>query len=285
MANKAQSRSYQVPKTLFFGLQISQKLLPTLSFKRALKLFFTPTKFDTPEREVSYKNRANLNRALINGKRITIYQTGKGKKSVLFVHGWGGRSTQFFQMAEMFEKAGFSVYSFTAPAHGSSNDGTTHMLEFAESIVHLDKMYGPFELIAGHSLGGMAIMNALNMGVQPNKIAMIGTPSTITHVLNDFCEGLKLNKAVREKFINYLKTTYSEDFEQYSTLRLAENCQLPTLVIHDENDLDVAINQAQDVADVLKNGGFIKTQGLGHRRILSDPQVIQQLIEFATNEN
>jgi len=283
IATSKKKNPVKVPLGLSILLKLSNAVSPKLTFRLALRYFFTPMNFDTPERELPYKNKALLSREQVSGKRITIYTTGRGSKSVLFVHGWSGRPTQFFEMEEQFERAGYRVLTFTAPAHGSSTDKTTHMLEFAESIAYINKMHGPFELIAGHSLGGMAILNAIQMGVSAEKIALIGTPATITEVVKDFCKRLNLPSKIEKKFLEYISSRYSADFEKHSTLQLASKTTIPTMIIHDDQDADVKISAGEELAKTFPNVKFLKTKGLGHHRILYDKKVTKQLLEFCKN--
>lgn len=272
--------SFQVPRSLKFGIQTLQKLAPTLAKKLALKVFFTPIKFPTPERELPYKNKANMYRNMVAGKKITVYQSGKGRKKILLVHGWSGRATQFYEIEKALVGLGVQVYSFTAPAHGSSEDKQTHMLEFAECVKQLDLTYGPFDGFVGHSLGGMAIMNALSESIKNHKIALIGVPATIGSVLKDFARNLMLNQRTTEAIESFLVENYGEDFERQNTARLAAQTFSTGLIVHDINDLDVAFSEAEMIHKAWPKSTLVQTTGLGHRRIISDPETAQKIANF-----
>ena len=55
---------------------------------------------------------------------------------------------------------------------------------------------------------------------------------------------------------------------------------IPALVIHDDQDIDVPWQEGQLVAEAWGNAHFVKTTGLGHRRILRDTSVIESTINF-----
>jgi alpha-beta hydrolase superfamily lysophospholipase len=80
-------------------------------------------------------------------------------KRVLLVHGWSGRGTQLFKIADELLKQGYSTISFDAPAHGKSPGKTTIMVDFITTI-EINKQFGPFDAAIGHSLGGMSVLNA-----------------------------------------------------------------------------------------------------------------------------
>jgi len=281
--SSATTPSYKASNSLKRRLAIAQLISSQLTFKIALRFFFSPLRFPTPERELAFKQSSILNRETVNNKRITLYQLGHSTKSVLLVHGWSGRATQFYALAPGLEKAGYKVFSFTAPAHGSSDDEETHMLEFADCIKYLHEKYGPFDAMIGHSIGGMAILNAIEQGVKTNKIVLLGVPGYIKDVVADFCHRLGLNKKVEQKLLSYLRTQYGDDIEAFSTTRLAEKMNIPGLIIHDVDDRDVDIEFARQNHKVWPKSKLVETNGLGHRLILSDANVIKKITEFILN--
>lgn len=272
--------SFMAPKPIRLAIKLLEKVAPKAAAKKAIDFFFTPLKFPTPEREESFKHSCIISREAVNGKPITIYHLGKGEKKVLFVHGWSGRATQFYQIAPELKKAGYKVFAFTAPAHGSSKDKHTHMLEFADSIRYINEKYGPFDAILGHSIGGAAILNAINQGVETQKVVLLGTPGYIKDIVIDFCLRLGCSVKTEKAIIAHLKTKYGEDFEQHSTTRLAEKMSIPRLIIHDQDDKDVAVSCARENHKKWKNSSYYETKGLGHRLILSDETVIQEIKNF-----
>ncbi|WP_396171496.1 hypothetical protein [Flavobacterium sp.] len=85
-------------------------------------------------------------------KEVVIYQYGDSEKKILLSHGWSGRGTHLYKIADEILKAGYSTISFDAPAHGKSPGKTTIMSEFVETILEIEKQFGPFEAAVGHSL-------------------------------------------------------------------------------------------------------------------------------------
>ena len=52
------------------------------------------------------------------------------------------------------------------------------------------------------------------------------------------------------------------------------------MIIHDKNDREVELHNSINIEKNLKNGKFIITSGLGHRRILRDDIVIDYIVNF-----
>ena len=71
--------------------------------------------------------------------------------------------------------------------------------------------------------------------------------------------------------------------ESMRDLSLIENIKFipgTGLIIHDENDQDVPIVNAEELAQHWPQAELVKTNGLGHRRILRDPSVIKKMLAF-----
>ena len=151
--------------------KIAQKISLQLGTKHAIKLFRAPIKFKTPKRELPMISASRKELVMIDElqKEIMVYHYGNSDKKVLLIHGWSGRGTQLFKIADVLLENGYSVISFDAPAHGHSSGSQTMMNEFVISIKVLSEKYGPFEFGIGHSLGGMALLNAINRGVSFQK--------------------------------------------------------------------------------------------------------------------
>lgn len=248
----------------------------------AAKLFTTPIKHRIPKRELEMDT--NSIQQLIPvpsiNKSIMVYQYGKSDKKVLLVHGWSGRGTQLFKIADALLKEGYATVSFDAPAHGKSPGNSSIMLEFIASIFELEKQYGHFEVAIGHSLGGMAVLNAAKSGFKTDKIIVIGSGDIVHDIIDDFIKKLQLKQVISLKLRAHFENKYNEAMDNYSAFKAAEAIEKPILVVHDENDYEVPVKAGINIHQHVKNGELMITKGLGHRKILGDVNVIHKIIEF-----
>lgn len=271
--------SLQIPKAIQNTFNVLQKLSTKAASKLAIKTFFSPIKYPTPQREIKYKQSRPLQRLKVNGKKITVYFSGEQPYKTLLVHGWSGRASQFYKIGPALEEEGMSYISFTAPAHGSSKDKKTNLKEFIECIEFLQNHYNSFDHIVGHSLGGVAAMNiASHFPIK--KVVTIGSPASILQTLNDFCRLLNLNSKVEQSIIDYIKTNFDESFEDMSAAQLGHKVNAQGLVIHDTQDRDVDVKSATQITASWPNSLKLVTNGLGHRRILADDNVINKIVSF-----
>ena len=201
---------------------------------------------------------------------------------MLLVHGWSGRGTQLVKIADEF-KSDYTLISFDAPAHGKSPGNKTQMNDFIEAILFLEKKYGPFEIAIGHSLGGMALLNAVKRGLRLRKMVTIGSGDIITDIIDNFIRVVGLKEATAYKMQQYLEEKYQRKMNDFSSSIAAKDVSIPVLVIHDKNDFEVPYKAAENIHKSLNNAQLYLTDGLGHRKILGNGTVIDTIKTFIIN--
>lgn len=270
------------PRYILSTGKILTKISPFLASRFAAKLFLTPFKYPLPAREKEMDEKTEQRSLMVKAinRKIIVYKYGEGTKKVLLVHGWSGRGTQMSVLATELVKNGFSVISFDAPAHGKAPGRMSMMPYFIESIHELAKEYGPFDSAIGHSLGGMSLLRAVKEGFALKKLVIIGTANSVTHITKEFARNMKLNDAVAEKMKSYFDKKFGEDMDVYSGALSAQGVKVPTLVVHDKDDVDVDVSSAYEISEKLINSELFLTQGLGHRKVLGNPEVINKITTF-----
>ena len=273
-----------VPSYILYTGKILTAISPFLASRFAAKLFLTPFRYKLPEREKEMDRESRQHKVTLPdiGREIVVYEYGDAPKKILLSHGWSGRGTQLAVMAKKLRKVGFSVVSFDAPAHGKAPGKTSMMPHFVAAIQYLDQNYGPFEAAIGHSLGGMASLKAVSEGLKIKKLVIIGTANSITHITREFTQNMKMNDAVANKMKEYFDKKFGVDMDTFSGAVSAEGVDIPTLVVHDEEDVDVHVSSAYEIHEKLDNSELLITKNLGHRRILGNSEVIQKIIAFLT---
>lgn len=272
----------KIPASIIATGKILQFIAPQLAVLFAIKLFRTPIRFKTPAREKMMAESAQKKMVLIPGlnKEVMVYSYGYSKRKVLLVHGWSGRGTQLFKIADKLLENGFMTISFDAPAHGKSTGKTTMMNEFVQTAMFLEKEFGPFEIALGHSLGGMAVLNGVKQGLNIKKAIVIGAGDVITDIIKQFVAKLELNPTIVAKIKNHFYKKFGEDIDNYSAYIAAKSVKIPILVIHDTEDAEVPVSCAHHIRQNLEQGEILITNGLGHSRILKDAKAINRIIEF-----
>jgi len=272
-----------VPKYLLIIGKVLTAISPFIAGRFAAILFLTPFRFKIPEREKEMEKKSTqevVHVPSINRDIVVYHYGGNSKKKILLIHGWSGTGTQMAIIAKRLVEQGYSIVSFDAPGHGKAPGKISMMPFFIKSIHHLEMEFGPFHAAIGHSLGGMSILKAVKDGVKLDKLVVIGTANSVTHITKDFAQNMKLNNKVAGKMKAYLDSKFGEDMDNYSGALSAEKVSVPTLVIHDEDDVDVPMSCAYEINESLIDGELLITEGLGHRKILGDSEVINKITTF-----
>jgi pimeloyl-ACP methyl ester carboxylesterase len=254
-------------------------LAPWLAKRWFVRIFFSTAKYKVPYGEVEAADSAKKYMIESEGKKIQVYEWGEGKP-VLMVHGWMGRATQFRKFIPQFNEAGYKVVAFDATGHGRSEGNSSHIMKFANIIKLLHDQYNGFEMIVGHSLGGVASMHAIIRGAYTNKLTMISSPAIGDEIMMEFRKKIGASELPMPYFEKYLKKKFGNSFEEYSAsynVEKMENVQL--LLIYDEDDREVSMRNPEILMQKKPSARLITTSGLGHTRILKDDFVIEQVVK------
>jgi pimeloyl-ACP methyl ester carboxylesterase len=275
----------KIPKMILFTAKFLEQFSTRHAVLFAAKLFTTPIKHKMPRREfeMEEKSRQSILKVPQIGKEIVMYELGDSPRKVLLVHGWSGRGTQLFKIAKTLVEQGFSVVSFDAPAHGKAAGKASIMLEFIESIKEIDVEFGPFEAAIGHSLGGMALFNAVKDGFTINHLVTIGSGDLVKDIIDDFISKIKLKKSTGVRLSQHFEKKYGKTMDSFSAYLSAREVAIPVLIIHDENDEDIPVSASIHIHEQLQKGSLLITKKLGHRKILGDDKVIEKLMDFIKN--
>lgn len=279
-------QSLKIPKSIVFTGKFLQFLSSDWATLFAQKIFITPIKFKTPKRELEMLDTAISSTVFVPiiDKSIVTYEYGSGDKKALLIHGWNGRGTQLVTIANKLKKEGFTTISFDAPGHGFSPKTNSNMTEFIEIALFLQKKYGEFDIVIGHSLGGMSTLNAIKRGLKTKKAVIIGSGDVVEDIIDDFVKQLNLKPIIASKMKNLFEKQFQQSMDSFCVHKAASQISTPVLVIHDEQDLDVPVLAAHSIFKQLKNGELMITQNLGHRKILGSKEVIKRVNDFINNQ-
>lgn len=209
---------------------------------------------------------------------------------VYLVHGWGGRGSQFGSLVEPLVQAGHRVVMFDAPAHGDSEHGpagprATNGMEFARALDAVFCRFGPAEAVVAHSMGTIATYLALRHGwLGTARLVLVAPMVQFTGLLDQFQEALGFGPRSRqalERGIEEFVGVAVRDFD--ARVQAAYVDPVPTLLLTDRGDRQTPYDDVVDLARSL-GAPLVTTEGLGHRKILRDPEVVRTIVDFVADE-
>jgi pimeloyl-ACP methyl ester carboxylesterase len=271
-----------VPKALMLLIYFLEFLNPYWGMRLAAFFFSKPFRYKRPKRELPIFSRAQRSTYLVQKLNKTVWcyhWSGKGPKIVL-VHGWSSRATNFYEIIEKLILLDYNVYAFDAVAHGESKGIITNIPELIKTLEELIQEWGPVEAILGHSGGGFASAYVVAQNRQIKKLILISSFNKVTDVFKKYFEMIQLGEKARLLMLGYFTKLTGKKVQELSGELSAQAIRAKTLVIHDRKDKEVQVEDSIDIAKNLKNGQLILTEGLGHRRILRDEMVINELVNF-----
>lgn len=270
-------------KSLLNTLKISSHILPKPSAYWALKMFLTPVRHAPPAAELPWLERAE--RLSLGNLRVYRWRQQPSSRKVLLVHGWSGRGSQLFSFIEPLLASQFEVYAVDGPAHGESFGKETNAGEFSRSLLKVQEQFGPFEALIGHSFGAGCMTFASTLGLQSQKMVLIACPSDYEKIVDGFLDFTQISPKSRNHFRQILTRRAQLNPQDLKIGKLGSQLPQASLIIHDQGDKEVPFNNALEILEQWKGSRLHQTSGLGHRRILKDPQVIKIVSEFLIHQS
>ena len=207
-----------------------------------------------------------------------------GSKQILLIHGWESRATQMYGLVKGLIEQGYSVIAVDMPGHGHSPGKTSNAYVFSETVRLAQQKLGCFHAIIGHSMGAGAAAIAVGKGVKTDKLVLISGPSSIENVLRRFSDFVGLNKNATHKFIDFIGQYVGVPAIEMDATKLLQASDTPTLLIHDEHDIEVPFSEATRLAPVFNQSELFVTKGLGHRNILKSNEVFAKINSFVNEK-
>lgn len=274
--------SLKIPTFLKVVVKLIYFISKNLCISIASRLFIRPIRFKRPDRELPMLETSQHKKLKVSSikKEIHILSYGFSDKKVLLAHGWAGRDTQLFMIANKLLEKGFMVISFDAPAHGKSTGKTTELLDYIETIKEINREFGPFCAAVGHSFGGMAILNTQSQKPIFNCLVTIGSGDKTSTILNNFASNLGLPKSFGVQLKNHFNKKWKINVDDYASSNASKKIDKPVLIVHDVLDGDVDVSCAINIRHNLKKGNLLITKGLGHTKILRDKEVTEKIVTF-----
>ena len=280
--NRKQRPAVRIPTLIRFVVWLSQLISSVLATKVALFLFFRPQRFKTPYREHKMRDSAEQIKFSASSieKEIKVYKLKGEKQKVLLLHGWSGRGTQLFYFANELQKENCEVITFDMPAHGQSPGKKTNVLELTFCIQDLNQKFGPFDAAIAHSMSGFALLKAIKDGLPLQSAAIIGSGDSIKGVFYRFSQQLHFSEKIADRMIAAVENKFGIKLETYSSKMNIKDIDIPLLIVHDKDDKEAPYECSTTLHDLARNSQLKLTSGLGHHRILRDPETVQHIVKF-----
>jgi pimeloyl-ACP methyl ester carboxylesterase len=255
----------------------------------AVRLFTSPRRHPRPERERAilasgrpFTVDVQLRSPRWRGElvRVAAWRWGHGP-TILLVHGWEGRGAQLGAFVEPLVAAGLSVVAFDAPGHGDSPGHRLYLTDAADAVADVAAAIGPVHGLVAHSFGAAAVLLAHGRNQLDVARNVMIAPNAIIHdVIERFSRVIALDETDRRALEQHLAADSGIGLPSLRLERLAGARSAGLLVVHDRADREVPCAHGEQLAAIWPNAQLHATDGLGHRRILRDADVIARAVAY-----
>jgi pimeloyl-ACP methyl ester carboxylesterase len=271
--------------TLMRGaLRVLSRTSPGAASRLAEDLFMKPRRFRAPEREKDVLARATTFDVRIGpSTNVKAWSWGSGP-TVLLVHGWEGRGAQLASFVDPLVEHGYRVVTYDAPGHGMSDGNRSSLPHFTFALRSVVGAIETPHAIVAHSFGCAAATLALRDGLGTPRLVYIAPPLNPEEYTAKFAEILDLDERVLDGLRSRIEERFMRKWSDYSLQAAAVEMTAPLLVIHDRDDRETLLREGRALVEAWPGARLITTEGLGHRRILRDEQVVRTAVAFVRND-
>lgn len=290
------------PKVIRCMFGIGERVAPGLTGRAAFALFSrTPNPGKLTEGEsravrsaAGFMQEARHHTLEIGRGRVTAYEfspqsSSTRQETVLVVHGWRSRTEYMRWLITGYRDAGYRVVSLDLPGHGRSEGRKLTMHNALDTVRAASSRFGSFTAIVGHSFGGAVALNAVAgsiPGIAPlatKRLVLVAAPNSIPAVFDGFSQALNVGPKSQSAMSQRLHRIAGRPLSDFIGDRQLAELEVPTLVIHAPDDREVPAEQAQAFTKAGAHVQIYWAEGLGHRRILADPAVVERSVNFVSS--
>lgn len=268
-----------IPKLIGLKLKAQLHINKKKALKNAYALFATPRRGGVKPHQTEFLNAHKKEVITSNEHKIQVYHWENSGPRLLFVHGWDSNTNRWKNLIEKFQKQGFDIHAFDAPAHGFSDGKMLHVPLYAKVLKDVIEKYQP-DYVVGHSMGAMAVIHNQSLYGAQNikKNVLLGSPCEMLDIVSDYQHILGLNDHFISQLELFFKDKFGFTYEEFSMAQFAKDLTAETLVIHDKTDRIARISSAYKIHESLKNAELYITEGFGHS--LYNSKVDDKVISF-----
>ncbi|MDX1455431.1 MAG: alpha/beta hydrolase [Gammaproteobacteria bacterium] len=222
----------------------------------------------------------------VDGK-VRYYRWRQGGPRLMLVHGWGKKALDMAPLLTGLLARGYDVTVADMPAHGSSEGRTASFREWIIALRLISRSAGRWNCVIGHGYGAFAAAMAIRedlpqygAALNTHRLVLLACPDRASDMLGELASSLHAPAETVVRAEALLGQRLRMAIGHFSASRAVRHFKGQLMGVHDAEDTRVpladfaAIQAGQPLAERLL------TTGLGHHGLVSDPQVIESIIDF-----
>jgi pimeloyl-ACP methyl ester carboxylesterase len=221
----------------------------------------------------------------IDGHAVAGAVWGDGP-AVYLMHGWAGHRGQLTAFVPPLVAGGHRVVAFDAPSHGESAPGafgprSSSIPEFAAALTGVVATYGPAHAVVAHSMGCSAAALALADGLPAGRIALLAPMASPASYARQFAAAFRFGERTYRRLVARVERRVGAPMRRFDVPEIGRTVAVPpALIVHDRDDASTPVTDSEAIAAAWPGSRLRVTSGLGHRRLLRDPAVVAEVVDF-----
>jgi len=209
--------------------------------------------------------------------RIWGAEKGAGAPLALLLHGWEGQLYDMVPLVQPLLDRGFRVVAFDAPAHGRSAGEQSSITDFARAARLVARTVGPIAVAVGHSMGASALALAVEDGMEVDRMVLLAPPAEPLRYAKLAAKLHRLDADETVRMLHVIDRALGRAVASISLAATASRMTVPALFVHSTDDRVVPVDDSLRAAGLWRGSRIHLVEGLGHRRILSDRAVLDEV--------
>lgn len=271
-------------KTLGLYLDTLSLVAPAAAARKGFSLFCRPFRIPTNQKQQSFFNSSEKFLLTHEGFSIQGYRWGRGKKKILFLHGWQSHSYRWKSYIDALSKDEYTIYSLDAPGHGLSSGNFLSVPLYSSLIERFIQQHEGVHTVIGHSIGGFSLLYAFYRlpELPVNRIILLAPPGEATDFISVFQKTLGLSDRTVKLVIDHFASRYQVTPDFFSAQRFAEKLNVKGLIIHDKEDQEAPYAYSIQLQKAWERSRLVTTTGFGHN--LKSAAVVKEVVGFIEDQ-
>ena len=269
------------------ALTASQRLWPALAVRAAVRLFLTPLPPKWLNRGRAWDAAWRIEAWPFEDSGLTLYSQPAAPHGpiALLAHGWGGHAGQMLALADALAAQGLRPVIVEMPGHGRSPGSRSTLPQFTRALEYvaarLRQEGHTVRVLVAHSLGASAAAYVASRGLAIERLVLIAPVASPPEYTRLFAQVFGLSEATRAAMQHRIEAREARLMPEFEVQAVGPRIRVPTLVVHDQGDSINRFADGQAYVRAVRGAELLATEGLGHRKLLKDEQVLGRVAIFS----
>jgi pimeloyl-ACP methyl ester carboxylesterase len=130
-------------------------------------------------------------------------------------------------------------------------------------------------------MGATAAATAVAAGLPAGRLAMLAPMASVAAYAHRFVAALGAGPRVHRRLVARIEHRIGAPLALFEVPERGRTTATPpALIVHDTDDASIPVSDGAAVAAAWAGARLRVTSGLGHRRLLRDPGVVEEVVAF-----